>query len=410
MTSRPGTLPRRPSSPDPSRRSARRPSRTALRVAASTVAAALALTALAGCSLEAPEPLVLGFTATSAEPAPSLGAGAADAVSAHALAAHQPAEGSVDVVVQGVTSGSAHDLTPMLTADRVQQVPDKREAAVSDALADLDADVAGLSSGGEGLDLLAVLASAAALHDGGSIVAVSSGVQTADPVDLRQLGWSFDAAAVASTLAEQGALPDLSGHDVSFVGLGRTAGTQPAPSLSSTSRLTDLWLAICDAAGATSCTDGGASPSADAPTASSAVPVVPVTSDATPCTAPVVLSAAVLFGGDSAALGSSADEALRGVADELGRCPAGVAADVTGHAADTRAGVVDGEQLSLDRARAVHDELVRLGVPSAALGEVAGRGDADPVVDDLPGGVFDEQLAAQNRRVEITFSSEDTAS
>ena len=384
--------------------------RPALRVVAATAAAALALTALAGCSLEAPEPLVLGFTATAAEPLPALGAGAAESVSAHALAAHQPAEGSVDVVVQGVPSSTAHDLTPMLTADRVQQVPDKREAAVADALDDLGTDVAGLTAGGDGLDLLGVLASAAALHDGGSIVVVSSGVQTTDPLDLRQLGWSPDADAVASTLADQGALPDLAGHDVTFVGLGRTAGTQPAPSISSTTRLAQLWLAICDAAGATSCTDGGAGASAEAPTASSAVPVVPVTSDATPCTAPLVLSAAVLFGGDSAALGSSADAALQGVADELGRCPAGVAADVTGHAADTRAGVVDGEQLSLDRAQVVHDELVRLGVPADALGEVSGRGDADPVVDDLPGGVFDDQLAAQNRRVEITFRSEDTES
>jgi len=408
MTSRP-TAPRAPVAAPP-RPASRRRLRTTRRLAAVTATAAVALTALAGCSLESPEPLVVGFTATSAEPRPSLGAGAADAVSAHALAAHQPAEGSVDVVVQGTPSSTAHDLTPMLTADRVQQVPDKREAAVADALDGLDADVAGLTAGGEGLDLLSVLASAAALHDGGSVVVVSSGVQTADPLDLRQLGWSFDPAAVASTLADQGALPDLSGHDVTFVGLGRTAGTQPAPSISSTTRLTELWLAICDAAGATSCTDGGAGASAEAPAASSAVPVVPVTSDATPCTAPLVLSAAVLFGGDSAALGSSADAALQGVADELGRCPAGVAADVTGHAADTRAGVVDGEQLSLERAQAVHDALVALGVPAGALGEVAGRGDADPVVDDLPGGVFDEQLAAQNRRVEITFRSEDTAS
>ena len=47
---------------------------------------------------------------------------------------------------------------------------------------------------------------------------------------------------------------------------------------------------------------------------------------------------------------------------------------------------------------------------TGTLGDVVGRGDADPVVDDLPGGVFDDQLAAQNRRVEITFRSEDTAS
>ena len=396
--------------PSASPRPASRPRRPALRAVAATAAAALALTALAGCTLESPEPLVLGFTATSAEPLPSLGAGAADAVSAHALAAHQPAEGGVDVVVQGTSSASAHDLTPMLTADRVQQVPDKREAAVADALDELGSDVAGLTAGDEGLDLLSVLASAAALHDGGSIVVVSSGVQTADPLDLRQLGWSFDPGAVASTLADQGALPDLGGHAVTFVGLGRTAGSQPAPSISSTSRLSELWLAICDAAGATSCTDGGAGASQEAPVASSAVPVVPVTSDATPCTAPLVLSAAVLFGGDSAALGSTADTALQGVADELGRCPSGVAADVVGHAADTRAGVVDGEQLSLDRAQAVHDALVRLGAPTGTLGDVVGRGDADPVVDDLPGGVFDDQLAAQNRRVEITFRSEDTAS
>ena len=365
---------------------------------------AVALGALTGCALEAPGTLVVGVTATSAEPRPALAAAAADAVEAHALEAHKPGEGAIDVVTQG-GGATTVDLTPMLTADRVQQVPDKREQAVAASLDKLGSTIGALQAGGEGLDLLSVLASAAALHDTGSIVVVSSGVQTADPLDLRQLGWSFDPAAVASTLADQGALPDLSSHDVTFVGLGGTAGTQPAPSISSTSRLSALWLAVCDAAGAESCTDGGAGQAAEATTASLPVPVVPVSSDATPCTTPLVLSTAVLFGGDSAVLGSSAASALQGVADELGRCPSGVAANVVGHAADTTAGVLDGQRLSLDRATAVHDELVRLGVPAVAFGDVVGRGDAEPVVDDLPGGVFDEQLAAQNRRVEITFTS-----
>lgn len=377
-----------------------------MRAAVGLAAAALALTALSGCTLEAPAPLVLGFTATSAEPRPALAASARDAVSTHALAAHRPADGAIDLVVQGVPAGDTVDLTPMLGADRVQQVPDEREAAVAESLDDLDARVSGLEAGDDGLDLLSVLADASRLHDSGSIVVVSSGLQTADPVDLRQLGWSFDPATIAATLAERGALPDLSRHDVTFVGLGVTGGDQPAPALSATTRLSDLWLAICEAAGADSCTEGGAGSALEAPTASRDTPIVPVSTDATPCTTPLVLSTAVLFGGDSAVLDPDADAALTAVVDELGRCPSGVAANVVGHAADVT-DAVDGEALSLERASAVHEALVGSGVPSSVFGSVAGRGDTEPVVDDRPGGVFDESLAAQNRRVEITFTNED---
>jgi hypothetical protein len=43
------------------------------------------------------------------------------------------------------------------------------------------------------------------------VVVITSGVATADPVDLRRLGWDPDATATTAALASAGWLPDLHG-------------------------------------------------------------------------------------------------------------------------------------------------------------------------------------------------------
>lgn len=69
------------------------------------------------------------------------------------------------------------------------------------------------------------------------------------------------------------------------------------------------------------------------------------------------------------------------------------------------------DELALDRAGAVTAWLAdpdSCGLPVEALVTV-GCGARYPIVDDMPGGVFDEDAAARNRRVEVLLSDRDGA-
>jgi outer membrane protein OmpA-like peptidoglycan-associated protein len=342
-----------------------------------------------------------------AEPAPWAPA-LQDLAVRHALRAVEPGDGTVSVVVSTNPRVTEVDLTPLRDAREVEQdSATAREKALAKA-ARLRSALTASHPAANGLDLLGTYRRALrATPDGGTVVLVSSGVQTVDPLDVRTLGWDFDPGAVARELKGRGLVPDAHGRHVEFVGLGIAYGTQPELPLPAARRITELWRAVCAASEAASCTvrddDVPRLPSAsDRP-----VPVVPVGATPTSCAGTFVVPASVTFAADDARLKAGADRYLRPIADSLRRCPADRVVRITGHTA--RVGAVEsGFDLSARRARAVRDRLVRLGVAPGLLGPAEGVGSDHPLVDNMPGGVFDEQLARQNRRVEITVTTTTT--
>ena len=79
----------------------------------------------------------------------------------------------------------------------------------------------------------------------------SSGIDTADPLDFRDLAWDTAPARVVSELRESGELPRLPGARVLFL-LLPLAGEQPQLRLAQQDYLKAVWTAILKAAGATS--------------------------------------------------------------------------------------------------------------------------------------------------------------
>lgn len=133
------------------------------------------------------------------------------------------------------------------------------------------------------------------------------------------------------------------------------------------------------------------------------VPVVPVQAPATECRGRFLVPAEIAFAPDDDALRDGADEYLRPIADELRRCPADRLVRITGHTARD-GNAPSGFALSERRAHAVHARLVELGAPPGIFGTVEGVGSTRPVLDNMPGGVFSEELARKNRRVEIDIT------
>lgn len=198
-------------------------------------------------------------------------------------------------------------------------------------------------------------------------------------------------------------MPDASGRHVEFVGLGIAYGTQPELPLPAAQRITALWRAVCQASGAASCTVRDDDVPRLMSSSQRPVPVVPVGATPTSCKGTYVVPTSVTFAADDAHLKADADRYLRPIADSLEHCGADVVVRITGHTAQVGT-AASGFALSTQRARAVGDRLVRLGVSPALIGSVEGAGSTRPRVDNMPGGVFAEQLARQNRRVEITVT------
>ncbi|MFJ9631403.1 OmpA family protein [Streptomyces sp. NPDC101175] len=347
--------------------------------------------------------MTIAVTGSMAEPAPWAPV-LEDLAVRHALGAAEPGEGEVSVVVSTDPEVAEVDLTPMRDESEVEQDPDTAKKKVLARVARLRSALTANTPDADGLDLLGTYRRALrSTPAGGTIVLVSSGVQTVDPLDVRTLGWNFDVAAVVRDLRGRGLVPDGSGRHVEFVGLGIAYGTQPGLPLPAAKRITALWRAVCVASEAASCTVRGD----DVPLLPSAsdrpVPVVPTAATPTSCAGTFVIPESVSFARDDATLRRGVDRYLKPVANSLRSCPAGRVVRITGHTAQVGSGA-SGFALSEARARAVRDRLVRLGVDPGLIGPVEGVGSTRPVVDNMPGGVFTEPLARQNRRVDITVT------
>ncbi|MDX2698393.1 OmpA family protein [Streptomyces ipomoeae] len=357
-------------------------------------------------SVPPPAPLTVAVTGSTAEPAPWAPV-LEDLAVRHALRAVDPGDGAVSIVVSTNPEVNQVDLTPLRDGREVEQDPAAAREKVLARTAKLRSALTTNTPAASGLDLLGTYRRALqATPRDGTVVLVSSGVQTVDPLDVRTLGWTFDAGATVRDLKRRGLVPDARGRHVEFVGLGIAYGTQPELPLPAARRITALWRAVCTASGAASCTvrdeDIPRLPSAsDRP-----VPVVPVAASPTSCRGSFVVPASVTFAADDATLRDDADRYLSPIADSLRRCPADRAVHITGHTAQVDTGT-SGYELSAARAQAVRDRLVRLGVAPALIVRVDGVGSTRPVVDNMPGGVFAEALARQNRRVEITVTTKE---
>ena len=117
-------------------------------------------------------------------------------------------------------------------------------------------------------DLAALDVAARAARSGesaGTVVFIDSGLQTVDPLDFRQPGvLDADPVEVVAFLERTGAIPDLNGLTVIFVGLGDTSPPQEALDVARRERLVILWREIAEAGGACVHVDdaprGGAAP------------------------------------------------------------------------------------------------------------------------------------------------------
>lgn len=356
---------------------------------------------LSGCAAvpDTVSQVVVVTAATAEQPRPALG----PAGEAALRAAAESDRGRFGLVVAGAPEFStAIDLVPRRGAE-VEHGP-RRRVLVDEAVAlSRDALRAAAPAGGRP-DLLRALADGAQ-GPPGTLVVADSGITTSDPVDLRVLGWEGDSAAVVGDLRARGELPNLTGWQVVFSGIGRSAGQQERPGLPQQDWLERFWLAVCAGSGARSC---ALDPVADAPQEPAAgirsAPPVPVPATHTERAADgsfvvTVPDSRLGVAPGSATLSAGADEALAPIVERYRG--SGYRVRVEGFVAfwgDEAYRVA----LSAERAAAVGARLVELGVAPADLTTV-GRAAADGPEASTTAGAFDEPkvVAAGIRRVVV---------
>ncbi|MFB8276934.1 OmpA family protein [Nocardia colli] len=345
--------------------------------------------------------ITLLTTATSAEPRPTL----PDSLTTDLVNVATQSKKPGDATVRLITSPDeavTKDLTPLRPNGQVQHAHADAARQIAASVRELADAVSNSHADRPGLDLLGLLDRASQLP--GDLHVISSGISTEAPVDLRVIGWNANPDSVIDSIARQGRLPSLIGRHVTFHGLGIAAGSQPGLPPFARTLVEQLWTGICERAHAASCVIAHDAPSAAAPVTTISVPVVPVPSAITEggCLVWASLSDAVLhFAPGSSVVPANADDALRSLVAAASSCNI-QSVDVTGHIADTGDGK-DDSGLSGQRARAVADRLVSLGLPAQQIGTVAGKGASEPIISNFTGGLFDETKAQQNRRVELNF-------
>lgn len=365
------------------------------------VAAPLTLL-LAGC--QAPrhtaEVMVVLPSATANEPAPML------APTDRALLYHAGAASTrgVAYVINPVTGQPTRiGLTPLRADGQVEYGP-RRDYLLSQNVNRVQ-QVLRTEAATQPFDLLQMIAAAVRVSSHpGTLLILSSGLSTAGGFNLRDVGWDANPRTVAAQLEQRGLLPKLAGWRLDFSGLADVSGRQPTLPLPQRSTLTAYWLAICHAAGAAACaTDDTTRP--DPPSRSTTpVPVVPVPA-VTSVTGPrhsagLSVPAAELFHFNSASLLGGADGILRPL---VGRALARhQLVTITGYASPDGGSAAYNLALSRERALAVRDRLVALGLPPTQITQVTGLGTGGqtPRACDRD-GQLDEAICAGLRRVVI---------
>ncbi|MEU8822320.1 OmpA family protein [Streptomyces sp. NPDC048636] len=260
-------------------------------------------------------------------------------------------------------------------------------------------------------DVLGALAAASDQLGQGSgrrrIIMATDGLTNTGCVDLRSAG--FDGTAEITTMVRRcrkaGELPNLTGTEVSLVGIGRAARRE-VPSSSQTAWLTTLWTRMCEATGAADCHVAATARSHEAGPGTGAGKSEPEVTFPAVSERPagkvttITLPGSVLFATDHAELSPTArstlDDAVRRI-NELH--PSSVT--VSGHT-DSRGSEQHGRQLSLARAQAVRAALVQRGI---RVTSTHGYSDDQPqCTPEYRDSVPDYAAMACNRRVEVAVT------
>jgi outer membrane protein OmpA-like peptidoglycan-associated protein len=364
--------------------------------------------------------LVAGLAGCSGSPSSEPTGGLAIVVGAHSNmpaasldgAAHDALEGAVTnrsylsvVVADGAPFESVTGRLVVSDANEVARTAD--EAANRQKV---QAAVSGAAARASQTDLLAALdlgaRSLSAAGGAHTIVVLDSGLSTVAPLDFTQAGLlDADPTELADSLQAAGELPGLAGADVVFQGLGDTAAPQPAVGRAQRANLVAIWTAVATAAGAGSVTVEESPLSAEP--AGGLPPVTPVpVSPGLRCSASTVTLTGgdVAFRADSATFvdPAAAADTLAPIAKQMvdGKLTAGVSG-MTAAVGD----LAGQKTLSRQRAQAVADLLVRLGVPADGM-TVAGLGSEFPgyVEDHDAAGALVPDRAAANRKVVIDLA------
>lgn len=384
------------------------------RVTAAVVALGVATSSLLAACGTPPEPqtVVIAVTATANEPAPSLSDSATKLL--RTAMDSDDASGTLITVADGqpVTVDGSIDLRLLRKgSDQIENNADLRDKAADEITAMLQGKMLAIDPAQGNLDMLGLLTGVGRRPGPATVLVVSSGVQGNNPVSLGVLGFDFDPDAVVDDLQARHLMPTLSGKTVVFTGMGDVAGAQPALTTPARTAVENLWLAVCRRADAVSCEVDRTPTAPTPPTATTPVPVVPVPDLSTlvinppadaPLTEPQALPSDLLFQPNSADLQPGADQALKPLADRILAAASDVHLvghvwKVTDNDDRTRA-----TELSTERAQAVHDLLVALGVPAERIVEVRGAGFDEPIA--LPGPSDPQQVAAANRVVEVVLA------
>lgn len=272
---------------------------------------------------------------------------------------------------------------------------------VEDILGVVDTALAQARATAPEADTLGAIAAAARAMEGRAgrtrrIIVVDNGLQTAGELRLQSPRALFsDSTELVDSLAAGRRLPDLTGVEVTWVGLGSSAAPQQVPDERPRANLRDLWTGIIEKAGgrvtfAGSLPDGAAAQTGLPPVAAVDVSDEPI-APADPC--PTVFDDQVGFMANKAEFRDPqrARDVLQPIA--AGLATRAQSARLVGYVAQPER--VTLRPLSLQRAEAVRDLLVELGVPASLL-TAEGGGLAPGADPDGP-----PETLAQYRRVEV---------
>lgn len=392
------------------------PGRAAGRVTTIVITMAMTAAVLSACSdsgpSQQPAPVVV-VSLSANQPRPALTSAVEKEMASWAASAIDVGTAKIELVsAEGVQTV---DLTPMRGTQLEQSNPDQVAQGNVTRFEQKLATMATSKPGNDPLDSLSIAARNAA--PGADIYLIGSGVSTVNPLDLRVTGWGFNPTVLVADLSRRGLLPNLSSHNVTFIGLGDTRAPQENLSNAARTKIYAVWTSICAKALAASCTIiGGDLP--DVPSATStATPVVPVPADpslafAAPTAEKPVQQltfnedTVVRFQPDSATLTNPAavGHALTPAAAWLKSDPAHKVQIIGTTSSEPPSAVwLDNKALALARAEAVRVVLVeRLGV-SVGQVKTSGAGYTANPPDGGPNNLNSER-AALNRAVKLVFT------
>jgi outer membrane protein OmpA-like peptidoglycan-associated protein len=240
------------------------------------------------------------------------------------------------------------------------------------------------------------------------IVVIGNGLQTAGQYSFAKSGIPSEAQVgdIVGDLKSQGALPDLKGATVDFVGLGLVNSSEPPLNQQSLDGLVAFWRAIVAASGGyvgtimTQVVDGAPSPDSIAVTAVEGLKDACINES-------VAESDGISFNPGNAEFidVGAATATAQNIATKIAAaaCPGDIT--VIGYVASATPqaqyvfGNAEDEQLSLARAEAFKALLINAGVATNIVTVGAGKG---PVNDWDEAGNFVENLGQQNRKIVVT--------